>query len=300
MTASLAGTSVLLFTRPRRFGKTLLMNMFEAFLKIDSHNPGDTTLHNQLFYGTKITEDKAFCEKYMGKFPVICITLKNVQGDNFEDAYLKLAEVIALKAQEFIFLKDSPALNDDDRDTYAKISSSDYLKTADTKAKSYTTSAIKSLSSMLYKLFRQPVYVLIDEYDVPLAKAQENGYHKEMVTLISSFLDFLKDPDTPLPVIGKVIMTVCLKVAKNSIFTGVNNLVVNTVTSQNMNLTGIIDFSKDENLKALTFLCTDQSCCLSLCQSLLYAQKRHCDWHFLLGRVLFYLMKSNSLSDICI
>ncbi len=304
MTASLAGTSVLLFTRPRRFGKTLLMNMFEAFLKTDSHNPGDTTLHNQLFYGTKITEDKAFCEKYMGKFPVICITLKNVFGKNFNVAYSKLAEVVALKAQEFSFLKDSPALNDDDRDTYAKISSSDYLKNADTKAKSYTTSAIKSLSSMLYKHFRQPVYILIDEYDVPLAKAQENGYHKQMVTLISSFLDFLKDPqkdpDTLLPVIGKVIMTGCLKVAKNSIFTGVNNLVVNTVTSQNMKLTGIIGFPKDENLKALTFLCTDQSCCLSLCQSLLYAQKRHCDLHFLLGRVLFYLMKSNNLSDTCI
>ena len=111
----------------------------------------------------------------MGKFPVICITLKNVFGKNFEDAYLKLAEVVALKALEFSFLKDSPALNGDDRDIYAKISSSDYLKIADTKAKSYTTSAIKSLSSMLSKLFRQPVYVLIDEYDVPLAKAQENG-----------------------------------------------------------------------------------------------------------------------------
>ena len=249
------GSSVLLFTRPRRFGKTLLMDMFENFLKIDSDKPFDTTLHNQLFHGTKITEDKAFCEKYMGKFPVICITLKNVFGKNFNVAYSKLAEVVALKAQEFSFLKDSPALNDDDRDTYAKISSSDYLKNADTKAKSYTTSAIKSLSSMLYKHFRQPVYILIDEYDVPLAKAQENGYHKQMVTLISSFLDFLKDPqkdpDTLLPVIGKVIMTGCLKVAKNSIFTGVNNLVVNTVTSQNMNLTGIIGFTKDETLKAL-------------------------------------------------
>ena len=254
-TSSLAGSPVLLFTRPRRFGKTLLMNMFEAFLKIDSHNPGDTTLHSKLFHGTKITEDKAFCEKYMGKFPVICITLKNVFGKNFNVAYSKLAEVVALKAQEFSFLKDSPALNDDDRDTYAKISSSDYLKNADTKAKSYTTSAIKSLSSMLYKHFRQPVYILIDEYDVPLAKAQENGYHKQMVTLISSFLDFLKDPqkdpDTLLPVIGKVIMTGCLKVAKNSIFTGVNNLVVNTVVSDNEAFTGIIGFTKDETLKAL-------------------------------------------------
>ena len=249
------GSSVLLFTRPRRFGKTLLMDMFENFLKIDCDKPFDTTYQQDLFKGTKITEDKAFCEKYMGKFPVIFITLKNVFGDDVEAAYSKLAEVVAAKALEFSFLKDSTALDEDDRDTYAKISSSDYLKNADTKAKSYTTSAIKSLALMLYKHFGKQVYILIDEYDVPLAKAQENGYHKEMVNLISSFLDFLKtpskDPKRGNSIIGKVIMTGCLKVAKNSIFTGVNNLVVNTVTSQNMNLTGIIGFTKDETLKAL-------------------------------------------------
>ena len=253
-TSSLAGSPVLLFTRPRRFGKTLLMNMFEAFLKVDSHNPGDITLHNQLFHGTKITEDKAFCEKYMGKFPVICITLKNVFGKNFEDAYLKLAEVVALKAQEFSFLRGSPSLDDKEKAKFDLLCDEIFLKKTD-EAQLYATSAIKSLSSMLYKHFRQPVYILIDEYDVPLAKAQENGYHKEMVTLISSFLDFLKDPqkdpDTLLPVIGKVIMTGCLKVAKNSIFTGVNNLKVNTVTSQNLALTGIIGFTKEETLKAL-------------------------------------------------
>ena len=249
------GSSVLLFTRPRRFGKTLLMDMFENFLKIDSDKPFDTTYQQDLFKGTKITEDKAFCEKYMGKFPVIFITLKNVFGDDVEAAYSKLAEVVAAKALEFSFLKDSTALDEDDRDTYAKISSSDYLKNADTKAKSYTTSAIKSLALMLYKHFGKQVYILIDEYDVPLAKAQENGYHKEMVNLISSFLDFLKtpskDPKRGNSIIGKVIMTGCLKVAKNSIFTGVNNLVVNTVTSQNMNLTGIIGFTKEETLTAL-------------------------------------------------
>ena len=247
-------SAVLLFTRPRRFGKTLLMNMFEAFLKIDSHNPGDTTLHSKLFHGTKITEDEAFCEKYMGKFPVIFITLKNVFGKNFEDAYSKLAEIVASKALEFSFLKDSPALDDKEKAKFDLLCDEIFLKKAD-EAQSYATSAIKSLSSMLYKHFRQPVYILIDEYDVPLAKAQENGYHKQMVTLISSFLDFLKDPqkdpDTLLPVIGKVIMTGCLKVAKNSIFTGVNNLVVNTVVSDNEAFTGIIGFTKDETLKAL-------------------------------------------------
>ena len=250
------GSSVLIFTRPRRFGKTLLMDMFETFLKVDSNNPGDTTLHNQLFHGTKITEDKAFCEKYMGKFPVIFITLKDVLGNNFNIAYSKLAEVVASKALEFSFLKDSTALDDDDRDTYAKISSKSYLKNADDDvAQSYATSAIKDLALMLYKHFGKQVYILIDEYDVPLAKAQEKGYHEQMVTLISSFLGFLKtppkDPKKGNSIIGKVIMTGCLKVAKNSIFTGVNNLVVNTVVSDNEAFTGIIGFTKDETLKAL-------------------------------------------------
>ena len=248
------GSSVLLFTRPRRFGKTLLMDMFETFLKVDSNNPGDTTLHNQLFHETKITEDKAFCEKYMGKFPVIFITLKNVFGNNFNIAYSKLAEVVASKALEFSFLKDSPALDDKEKAKFDLLSDEIFLKKYD-EAQSYTTSAIKSLSSMLYKHFGQPVYILIDEYDVPLAKAQENGYHKEMVNLISSFLDFLKtppkDPEKGNSIIGKVIMTGCLKVAKNSIFTGVNNLVVNTVVSDNEAFTGIIGFTKDETLKAL-------------------------------------------------
>lgn len=248
------GSDVLLFTRPRRFGKTLLLDMFKNFLKISEKNPGDTSLQKEFFKDTRILEDEDFCEKYMGKFPVICITLKNVFGKNFEDAYLKLAEVVALKAQEFSFLRGSPSLDDKEKAKFDLLCDEIFLKKTD-EAQLYATSAIKSLSSMLYKHFRQPVYILIDEYDVPLAKAQENGYHKEMVTLISSFLDFLKDPqkdpDTLLPVIGKVIMTGCLKVAKNSIFTGVNNLKVNTVTSQNLALTGIIGFTKEETLKAL-------------------------------------------------
>ena len=246
---------VLLFTRPRRFGKTLLMNMFESFLKISEKNPGDTTIHQNYFKDTKISEDKEFCKKYMGQFPVISLTLKNVYGDNLDEAYVKLAEVVSSKANEFYFLKNSPALNDDDKDTYTKLSSTNYLKNTDAKAKSYATSAIASLASMLYKHFNKQIYVLIDEYDVPLAKAQAHGYHKDMVTLMSSFLDFLKDPQKdPLKktsIISKVILTGCLKVAKNSIFTGVNNLTVNTVISTDMDLTGIIGFTKDETYKFL-------------------------------------------------
>ena len=249
------GTTVLLLTRPRRFGKTMLMNMFESFLKINPKEPGNITKHLNYFKDTRIFDDKNFCDKYMGQFPVIAITLKGVKGPNFKQAYFKLAELIVEKAKELKFLENSPALDEDDKATYAKLASKDYLKRADDEAQSYATSAMASLASMLYKHFKKKVYILIDEYDVPLAKAQENGYHKEMVTLISSFLDFLKDPqkdpDTLLPVIGKVIMTGCLKVAKNSIFTGVNNLYVNTVADQETQYTGMIGFTKDETQKIL-------------------------------------------------
>ena len=249
------GTTVLLLTRPRRFGKTLLMSMFESFLKISAKEPGNITKHLNYFKGTKILDDKEFCKKYMGQFPVIAITLKGVKGPNFKQAYFKLAELIVEKAKEFKFLENSPALDEDDKATYAKLASKDYLKRADDEAQSYATSAMASLASMLYKHFKKKVYILIDEYDVPLAKAQEHGYHKDMVTLMSSFLDFLKDPqkdpEKDTSIINKVVITGCLKVAKNSIFTGVNNLYVNTVADQETEYTGIIGFTKDETQKIL-------------------------------------------------
>ncbi len=249
------GSNVLLFTRPRRFGKTLLMNMFESFLQISGKEPGNITKHLNYFKGTKILEDQDFCDKYMGQCPVISITLKDVCGDDFESAYFKLAGIVADKANEYDFLNDSPALNTDDKDTYSKISSKSFLIKNSAESKYYTTRAISSLSLMLYKHFNKQVYVLIDEYDVPLAKAQSYGYHKDMVTLMSSFLGFLKDsqkdPETNKPVVKKVILTGCLKVAKNSIFTGVNNLKVNTVTNKIDNYTGMIGFTKEETLKLL-------------------------------------------------
>ena len=249
------GSNVLLFTRPRRFGKTLLMNMFESFLQISGKEPGNITKHLNYFKGTKILEDQDFCDKYMGQCPVISITLKDVCGDDFESAYFKLAGIVADKANEYDFLNDSLALNTDDKDTYSKISSKSFLIKNSAESKYYTTRAISSLSLMLYKHFKKQVYVLIDEYDVPLAKAQSYGYHKDMVTLMSSFLGFLKDsqkdPETNKPVVKKVILTGCLKVAKNSIFTGVNNLKVNTVTNKIDNYTGMIGFTKEETLKLL-------------------------------------------------
>ena len=249
------GTTVLLLTRPRRFGKTLLMNMFESFLNINYEKPGDTTIHQSYFKDTKIFEEQKFCKKYMGQFPVISITLKDVLGDDFESAYLKLAEVVSAKANEFSFLKESPYLNEMEKAKFNLLCDEIYLKKADKQAISYVTSAIKSLSLMLYKHFKKQVYILIDEYDVPLAKAQEHGYHKDMVTLMTSFLGFLKDPqkdpEKKTSIISKVVITGCLKVAKNSIFTGVNNLKVNTVTSKIDKYTGMIGFTKDETQKIL-------------------------------------------------
>ena len=248
-------SNVMIFTRPRRFGKTLFMSMVEYFLKINSANSGDTKLQQKLFKDTKILEDREFCAKYMGQHPVICLTLKGVQGVDFEDAYYKLAEVVSAKANEYSFLKDSPSLDEKEKAKFEKLCDEDYLKSFDKRTQSYVTSAIISLARMLYKHFKKQVYVLIDEYDVPLAKAQEKGYHDEMVTLISSLFDFFKtipqDPETGEQYVSKVIMTGCLKVAKNSIFTGVNNLYVNTVLSTEMDLTGIIGFTKDETYKFL-------------------------------------------------
>ena len=248
-------SNVMLFTRPRRFGKTLFMSMVEYFLKINSANPGDTILQQKLFKDTKILEDREFCAKYMGQHPVICLTLKGVQGKTFKAAYYKLAELIVAKANEYSFLKDSQNLNDKEKAKFDLLCDEMYLKRADEEAQSYATSSIINLATMLYKHFKKQVYVLIDEYDVPLAKAQEKDYHDEMVTLISSLFDFFKtipqDPETGEQYVSKVIMTGCLKVAKNSIFTGVNNLYVNTVTSQLKQYTGMIGFTKEDTYKFL-------------------------------------------------
>lgn len=213
-------SNVMLFTRPRRFGKTLFMSMVEYFLKINSANPGDTILQQKLFKDTKILEDREFCAKYMGQHPVISLTLKGVQGKTFKAAYYKLAELIVAKANEYSFLKDSQNLNDKEKAKFDLLCDEMYLKRADEEAQSYATSSIINLATMLYKHFKKQVYVLIDEYDVPLAKAQEKDYHDEMVTLISSLFDFFKtipqDPETGEQYVSKVIMTGCLKVAKTA------------------------------------------------------------------------------------
>lgn len=254
-------SAVMLFTRPRRFGKTVFMSTLNSFLKINKENPSDTSEQLRLFEGTQILKDTEFCEKYMGKYPVIFITLKSVDGDNFEDAYKMFAIVVSKVASEYEYLLESPRLNDSDKDKLKKITDESFLMKLENSA--ILKTSLNTLSALLYKEYGKLPVLLIDEYDVPLAKASyhdllkyktydvkidaNNTYHSRMVTLMSGFLGILKDENT----LTKTVMTGCLKVAKNSIFTGVNNLNINTVISEKKGLTGIIGFTKDETLRVL-------------------------------------------------
>ncbi len=249
-------SAVMLFTRPRRFGKTVFMSTLNSFLKINKENPTDTSEQLRLFEGTQILKDTEFCEKYMGKYPVIFITLKSVDGDNFEDAYKMFAIVVSKVASEYKYLLESSKLDAEDKDKLKRITDESFLMKLENSA--ILKTSLNTLSELLYKEYGKLPVLLIDEYDVPLAKASyhdllkyktfdgkidaNNTYHARMVTLMSGFLGVLKDENT----LTKTVMTGCLKVAKNSIFTGVNNLYVNTVVSKKSNFTGLIGFTKDE------------------------------------------------------
>ena len=252
---------VLLFTRPRRFGKTVFMSTLNSFLKINKENPTDTSEQLRLFERTRILKDTVFCEKYMGKYPVIFITLKSVDGDNFEDAYKMFAIAVSKVASEYKYLLESSKLDAEDKDKLKRITDESFLMKLENSA--ILKTSLNTLSELLYKEYGKLPVLLIDEYDVPLAKASYHDlqnsvlykdvkgfiadYNKKMVTLLSGFLGILKDENT----LTKTVMTGCLKVAKNSIFTGVNNLYVNTVTATEKDYTGLIGFTKDETNRFL-------------------------------------------------
>ena len=256
-----SSTKVLLFTRPRRFGKTLLMTMFETFLKINPDKPFDTTLQQKYFQGTRILEDKEFCSKFMGQYPVIDISLKDVTGKTFEIAYKNFAKEISKLAEKYRYLLNSPKLDEEDKDKLSKILKVEFLREFENS--DYLTGSLSIIATALYKEYGKYPVLLIDEYDVPLANASYHDlqntklyrdekyfkadFHYNMVDLMKSFLGILKDQKT----LTKIIITGCLKVAKNSLFTGVNNLKVNTVLSENEDYTGIIGFTKEETYKFL-------------------------------------------------
>lgn len=202
-----------LFTRPRRFGKTLTMSMLRYFFEIGTDA--------KLFDGLYIAKNEKLCEAYLGKYPVISISIKDVDGFTFDKAMYSLVEVIANEAGRFLYLLDSDKLTAEDKDQYrAMISVRDGLYTMDAKI---LESSLKKLSELLYKHYEKKVIILIDEYDVPLSKAFNNGYYKEMVALIRAlFGKALKTNDA----LFMAVLTGCLRISKESIFTGLNNFKV--------------------------------------------------------------------------
>ena len=248
-----SSASVILFTRPRRFGKTLLMDMFKSFLRVAPDGSANREYKEKLFAGLEILKDKEFTDKYMGQFPVISISLKEVYGETYQQAYDKLVEIVSELGDKFCFLLESKVISPEQKQVLLKLKNQ--LELLDPKYQSLVTGALKTYSNCLYKHYSKKVIILIDEYDVPLAKASENGYHKEMVTLMSSFFNVMKNNlqgseeyDYP---IEKIVLTGCLKVAKNSIFTGVNNLCVNTLLSKDNDFDSMIGFTKEEATKIL-------------------------------------------------
>ena len=209
-----------LFTRPRRFGKSLNMSMLKCFFEV-GRNPA-------LFEGLKIAQEKELCEKYMGKFPVISISLKSVDGRNFDSAVASLKTVIGDEARRFDFLRISDRLSEDEKESYARLiktgSGEDGLYAMTEKV---VAASLKTLSLLLEKHYGQKAILLIDEYDVPLDKAFQAGYYDEMVSLIRNLLgNALKTNDS----LYFAVLTGCLRISKESIFTGLNNLKIHTIS----------------------------------------------------------------------
>ena len=207
------GGEVTLFTRPRRFGKTLNMSMLKAFF--------ETGADESLFDGLYISGNKELCDKYMGKYPVIFLSLKSAEGRSFDDARYMITELIGMEAEKFKFLEHSEALSENDKDRYrAIISLCDGKYTMDEQL---LVSSLQSLSQLLFIHYGQKAVILIDEYDVPLDKAFQNGYYKEMVSLIRGLFGMALKTNESLQF---AVLTGCLRISKESIFTGLNNFEV--------------------------------------------------------------------------
>lgn len=211
------GGKVSLFTRPRRFGKTLNMSMLRYFFSIETDK--------KLFDGLYIAQNKELCEKYLGQFPVIFLSMKGVDGLNFEGAAYCFAELVGSTARQFEFLLNSNAINNDNKAIYRELCTigNNFNESTINKIKQ----SLKKLSELLYKHYGKKTVIIIDEYDVPLDKAFQNGYYREMVDLIRGFFgEALKTNDF----LEFAVLTGCLRISKESIFTGLNNFKVLSIT----------------------------------------------------------------------
>lgn len=226
-------SKVTLFTRPRRFGKTLNMSMLRYFF--------ETGTDSKLFNGLYISQNAELCEKYMGKYPVIAISLKGVDADSYTKAKAQIIKIINREARRHRFLLKSENLDSFDKELLTQLLSRQMEE--DT-----ITSSLQELTEVLEAHFSKKVVVLIDEYDVPLAKAYENGYYDKMVLLIRNlFGNVLKTNDS----LAFAVLTGCLRIAKESIFTGLNNFTVYSITDEEFDET--FGFTDREVQKMLAY-----------------------------------------------
>ena len=208
------GGMVNLFTRPRRFGKTLNMSMIEHFFSIERDQ--------SIFDGLEISKDTKLCEEYMGKYPVISISLKGINAATYKDAFDFAVQIMKEVAATMQFLLESKQLSEYDKSEYQKLLD-------DNMSEAVFCSSLKKLSILLEKHYGTKAVLLIDEYDVPLAKAFENGYYDQMIFLIRSLLEQALKTNNSLKF---AVMTGCMRISKESIFTGLNNLKVLSITDE--------------------------------------------------------------------
>ena len=221
-----------LFTRPRRFGKSLNMSMLQSFFEIGK----DKTL----FDGLRISDNQELCEKYQGKFPVVSVSLKGTNGATYEDARRFLIKTINEEARRLSVLSDSTELDETDHELLAQLKKKEMTNDS-------LVYSIRELTELLEKHYGRKVIVLIDEYDVPLAKANENGYYDEMVLLIRNLFENALKTNSSLKF---AVLTGCLRIAKESIFTGLNNFKVYSITDKSFDETfGFTDAEVRELLR---------------------------------------------------
>ena len=247
-------SKVLLITRPRRFGKTLTMSTFLDFLAINPDNPEDLSRQKLWFKDTAIFSDKEFCRRYMGRFPVIFISLKSVYGSDFDKAYQQLGSTVYKMMFPFRYLADSSKLSKDDIGYFQKLQNKEFL--CDQKHQNNLVDSLEQLCCWLWMHHGVKPVVLIDEYDVPIAKAAERGYYREMVDVIGLFLGNALKTNNHL---GRGILTGCLRAAKESIFTGLNNFQnCSILDSENDQLSRAIGFTEEETNEVLSYYGLDK------------------------------------------
>ena len=231
-----SSAEVTLITRPRRFGKTLGMSMLESFFDIRKDS-------KKLFDGLEISHQKNLCEKWMNQWPVVFLSLKNVDGIHFSDAYQQLVYEISLLYQQHDNLLKSTALSDRDKFLFKQLQERQAGKTDIMRS-------LQFLMRLLEQHYGKKVILLIDEYDVPIAKANSHGYYNEMMDVIKGLMQALKDN----PSLHFAVITGCLKIAKESIFTGTNNFVSDTITNSRLNeYFGFVQHEVDQLLLSADF-----------------------------------------------